>query len=312
MVCFVFVNSQFNYTITFIMVVLIARSGVSIFVKNTVSEGRCSVMKAIKNDHTSERRNIKTVTIRASDVAAVLGRNIYKKYDVVFDEMWKKHSPATFFGQTRDDMALEAVAKCSEEVKMSIATAAAYQATDAVDAKIQLVQAEKIIESSVTLSPTDKVKVLDHVKSQVYTAHGIRAESKTADLIEEKEGILLQIDTKLYNYQLCVIDGTRYQISGKVDRIEQVDDDIAIVEIKNRMNRLFLRVPDYEFIQVQTYMQIVPLNIKRTKLIEQYRNETNTIVVDRDDRLWNDEILPLLSNFCVDFHRATSSNKLVQ
>ena len=289
---------------------MIARCCLSLNVMNTAGERCFHLLAAVRRNSSISNKITKTVTIRASDVAAVLGRNDYKKYEVVFEEMWKKHSPLTFFGQTKDDLALEAVSKCSPEEKKILATAASYQAADALDARKILIQAEEIIKSSATLSPADKVKVIEHVKSQVYTSHGIRAESKTADLIEEKEGVSLQVDNKLYNYQLCIIDGTRYQISGKVDRIEQVEDDIVLIEIKNRMKKLFFRVPDYEFIQVQTYMQIVPLNIKRTKLIEQYQRETNTIIVERDDMLWKNEILPLLSKFCTDFHAATTLNKL--
>ena len=93
-----------------------------------------------------------------------------------------------------------------------------------------------------------------------------------------------------------------------MDRIEQIGEDVVIIEIKNRMKRLFRMVPDYEFIQVQTYMQIVPLNVQRTKVIQQYQDETNTIIVERDDNLWKEEILPLLTQFCTDFHKSTTQS----
>jgi hypothetical protein len=41
------------------------------------------------------------ITIRASDVAAIIGQNQYKTSKEVFDEMWKRHSPETFLGQTK-------------------------------------------------------------------------------------------------------------------------------------------------------------------------------------------------------------------
>lgn len=50
-------------------------------------------------------------------------------------------------------------------------------------------------------------------------------------------------------------------LKGKIDRVEDVDGEAVIVEIKNRMKRLFNKVPDYEQIQVQTYMQIVNLQV---------------------------------------------------
>jgi hypothetical protein len=92
---------------------------------------------------------------------------------------------------------------------------AAYIAKDSDDATVKYQEAEKIIQSSETISMPDKVKILDQLKSQVFTSHGIRAESKTADTIELKEGIILRLDTKLYNFPLSTINGRRYQISGK-------------------------------------------------------------------------------------------------
>lgn len=50
-------------------------------------------------------------------------------------------------------------------------------------------------------------------------------------------------------------------LKGKIDRVEDIDGEAVIVEIKNRMKRLFNKVPDYEQIQVQTYMQIVNLQV---------------------------------------------------
>jgi hypothetical protein len=260
-------------------------------------------LTAVKRSSSTKAK--KTVTIRASDIAAIIGRNYFKKPNVVFDEMWKKHFPDTFLGQTKEDIAFEAVERASPEEKLILETTASYQAKDSIDATTKFAQAKKLIESSVTMTEIDKSTLIDHVKSQVFTSHGIRAESKTADLIEEKEGIVLAIDNKFYNYPLCEIDGVKYRISGKIDRLERVGDDIIIVEIKNRMSKIYTTAPDYEFIQVQTYMQIVPLNVTRAKLIQQYQSETNTLIVERDDQVWRDEILAPLLKFCAEFQRLT-------
>jgi hypothetical protein len=155
------------------------------------------------------------ITIRASDVAAIIGQNQYKTSKEVFDEMWKRHSPETFLGQTKQDLAVEALKSADETEKLVIMATAAYIAKDSDDATIKYQEAEKIIQSSETISMPDKVKILDQLKSQVFTSHGIRAESKTADTIELKEGIILRLDTKLYNFPLSTINGRRYQISGK-------------------------------------------------------------------------------------------------
>ena len=246
----------------------------------------------------------KTVTVRASDIAAIINRNPFKKPAIVFDDMWLKYSPKTFVGQTKDQIAATAAANCDPAEKVMLAAAVTYVAKDAADAVNQFSKAEKKIEASTTLSTVDKAIVIDQIKSQIFTSHGIRSESKTADLVEEREGIVLNTDEKFYNLPLSVIDNTMYRISGKVDRLEQVGDEVVLVEIKNRMKKLFSQLPDYEYIQVQIYFQIVPLNIQRAKLIQQYGDTTSTSMVERDDDVWQNEILPPLLQFCADLHKA--------
>ena len=114
-------------------------------------------------------------------------------------------------------------------------------------------------------------------------------------------------DSKFYNFPLCVIDGKRFQVSGTVDRIERIGDEIILIEIKNRMRKLFTSVPEYEYIQVQTYLQIIPMDIQRAKLIQQYQDETSTTIIERDDLVWRQEILPGLLDFCTKFHSKISA-----
>ena len=279
--------------------------------QNTISHARLSRIgynrSCLSMVQKSSTKRSNVITIRASDVSAIIGKNRFKGYDEIFDEMWKRHSPSTFVGETKDDIATKAVEKCDETEKLLLASTAAYVAVDATDAKSQFAETEKVIAASPNLSQTDKVVLLDQLKSQVFTAHGIRSESKTADLIEEKEGIQLLTDSKFYNFPLCVIDGKRFQVSGTVDRIERIGDEIILIEIKNRMRKLFTSVPEYEYIQVQTYLQIIPMDIQRAKLIQQYQDETSTTIIERDDLVWRQEILPGLLDFCTKFHSKISA-----
>ena len=256
------------------------------------------------SDKNSLGKSIRTVTIRASDIAAIIDRNQYKKPSDVFNEMWQRYSPETFVGQTQEQTAAIATAKCDPADKAVLAAATSYVAKDGADAVKVFSQAEKKIEASTTLSDVDKGVVLDQLKSQIFTSLGTRAESKTAELVEKNECIILEIDEKYYNLPLCVIDNTKYRISGKIDRMEQVGEEVVLVEIKNRMRKLFLSIPIYEYIQVQIYFQIVPLDIQRAKLIQQYGAATSTIMINRDDNLWKAEILPPLLQFCEDLHKA--------
>ena len=52
------------------------------------------------NDITTKRRQKKQrIVIRASDVAAIIGKNQYKPPYEVFDDMWKRYMPTTFEGK---------------------------------------------------------------------------------------------------------------------------------------------------------------------------------------------------------------------
>jgi hypothetical protein len=77
------------------------------------------------------------------------------------------------------------------------------------------------------------------------------------------------------------------------------------VEIKNRTNRLFRRVVDYENIQIQVYLQM--LGLVHARLVEQYNNQVLSHDLTRDDELWTNEILPKLNEFCLELHESTTA-----
>jgi len=73
------------------------------------------------------------------------------------------------------------------------------------------------------------------------------------------------------------------------------DGSRVLVEIKNRTKRLFRKVPDYEYIQVQTYLQM--LNLERARLVEQFNSQVLSHDIERDDEFWKN-VLKCLESFC--------------
>ena len=96
----------------------------------------------------------------------------------------------------------------------------------------------------------------------------------------------------------------KFDIVGKIDGIEEEDGTNILIEIKNRIKRLRKHVPEYEYVQVQTYLHMLGLN--KAKLIEQYNTETHTEIVISDDKYWNEIILPELKRFCIEFQKKTT------
>ena len=75
----------------------------------------------------------KRVVLKASDVAAIIGRHQYKPRDEVFNDYWKKYSPDTFTGQTKKEKALEALG-ASESAQKILESALAFEAKDSKEA----------------------------------------------------------------------------------------------------------------------------------------------------------------------------------
>jgi hypothetical protein len=82
-------------------------------------------------------------------------------------------------------------------------------------------------------------------------------------------------------------------VGGKVDAFQTLDDGTEIVvEVKNRMRRLFERVVDYEYVQCMCYMYIH--QSKKAKLVEKYNSEVREYDIDFVDSKWTDIVKGLV------------------
>jgi hypothetical protein len=247
---------------------------------------------------------VKKIIIKASEVAACIGKNPYKKPHEVLDEMWKKYSPETFKGTTKTDKAVAAL-DTSEAARAVLSSAMKANPSSSDEAEKVFKTAAAQIQNNLDLSNSQKRDVLDHIRSQVYTTFGTKSEDKTADKVEADENTKLVRDESFYRLEVTSIEGTRYVIVGKIDRIEEhADGTRTLVEIKNRTRGLFGEVRGYEMIQVQVYLQM--LGLEKARLVEQYNKETNSNDITRDDTLWTASILPSLVEFCTRLHKNMS------
>jgi hypothetical protein len=297
------------------------------------------------------------VVIKASDVAAIVGQNKFKSRQEVFDDLWKKYSPENFTSKTKKELAEEAVSK-SETAQLVIDLAAGVEAKSSAEAESVFKRAERIINSDSKLDSGDKVKVVEHLRSKVYTGHGIEeavSKSETAQLVidlasgveakssaeavfrsaeriinsdskldsgdkvkvvehlrskvytghgirKEDEtarrcGLDLERDDTFHSMYIGTYNDRDYVVVGRVDRIEMLPDGSRIlVEIKNRTKGLFRRVYPSENVQIQVYLDM--LDLDKAKLVEQYNDEVNVMEVQRDKKMFEKEIFPALENFC--------------
>jgi DNA polymerase III epsilon subunit-like protein len=240
------------------------------------------------------------VIIGASSVASAIGIG-FKKQPELIEELWKKYSPQTFEGKTKEDKALE-ILMWNTSTKKILEDAENFKSENSAEVAQKTRAVYHQIEHS-GLSAEDMVIAKDHLRKTLYTNHGSRNEYKTANADHAK---LVEDDT-FYTHDICTIEGTLYQIVGRIDRLQMNEDGSrTLVEIKNRAKGLFNRVRDYEEVQCQTYLQMLG-DIRYCRLVEQFNDERKGYLIEKNDEKWKGEILPKLQNFCELFHSNLSA-----
>lgn len=242
---------------------------------------------------------IPKVILKASSVSTAIGVG-FKKQPELIEELWKKYSPQTFEGTTKDDAALAVINSMESTVKI-LKDAEAFESESSTDVNQKVRSLYHQIEHS-GLEPKDMIVAKDYIRKTLFTNHGTRNEDKTADLDHAN---LVKDDT-FYTYDICEIEGTLYQVVGRIDRIQMNEDGSrTLVEIKNRANGLFNRVRDYENIQCQTYLQMLK-DVKFCRLVEQFDEIRKGYLIEKNDEFWAKEVVPKLQNFCEHFHSMLS------
>ena len=130
------------------------------------------------------------------------------------------------------------------------------------------------------------------------TNFGTKKENSVVGLFEEKRGERVIIDTKFYKKLLFNHNNIKWYVGGRVDGYLE---DGTIIEIKNRIYRLFYRLRDYERIQIQTYMYI--FDTTKGILVESIRGKLNIIDVEFNEESYQDikEKIKSFSNFFNNF-----------
>ncbi len=251
------------------------------------------------HERTLKPIGIRKVIIGASSVATAIGIG-FKRQPELIEELWKKYSPKTFDGKTKEELALD-IFEANPGTTKILKDAENFKSENSTDVEQKIRAMYHQLEHS-SLQPKDMIIAKDHIRKTLYTNHGTRNEYKTADA----DGAKLVEDDTFYTMDICTIEGTLYQIVGRVDRVQLNDNGTrTLVEIKNRANKLFGRVRDYEEVQCQAYLQMLK-DIGYCRLVEQYNDERRGYLIEKNDKKWNEKIMPKLQNFCELFHSMLS------
>ncbi len=245
---------------------------------------------------------LNSICIYASQLASCINHNRFKKPSDALETVWQRVAPASF----RDALTRNGI-KTQEEAVRDIMTSnqtvrnLLVHAEDVVTtSSVEVARGYEEISTRLAeaeLKWEERKLVDDAMKKTLYTSFGTRQESVAFQKIDAR--IPCRLDDTFYRSHVGEIDGVHIFVGGKVDAISK--DGSTVIEIKNRINRLFYKLPLYEIIQVQTYLHLLP-TVKRARLVECLTKEDGTvqmnmIPIERDQDMWDTYIVPKIRGF---------------
>jgi hypothetical protein len=140
------------------------------------------------------------------------------------------------------------------------------------------------------LSDFEKKELNKSVEGMFNKSFGTRKEVNAFEYYKDNisNEIIKNIQQK--NVEVFTYKGYQLNIIGKLDAMKL---DGTIIEIKNRMYKLFDEIREYEWIQIQTYLFLYKLsNGEIVEFMNQGRPVLKVHPVKRDVDYWEIELLP--------------------
>lgn len=167
----------------------------------------------------------------------------------------------------------------AEQKLKAVATASVAQPTAAA----ATAAAKPVNEALSRAAPA----VAEALNTRISKSRGEALESKGLDRAEETRGAPLARPQNTKFCTLCKFEHKdtpwRVQVVGKVDGFDEAAQEV--IEHKQRRNRLFRRVQEYERIQMEAYFRIC--GCKTGRLVETFDDEQLEHCVRSCDALWN-------------------------
>ena len=160
----------------------------------------------------------------------------------------------------------------------------------------------EILEECKKMTLEDKRKIEKSIFEVTNTNFGTKNEEKTLHIYTRIRNIPVITLKQFFRKLIFKKDNYNWYIGGKIDGLTKNDDGSkTIIEVKNRMYKLFYQLRDYEKIQIFSYMFI--LETALAEIVEIYNKEqpeVNIISIPFEFEYWEnilDKILLFINYF---------------
>ena len=272
---------------------------------------------------------MKNICIYASELAIITGHNRYEDVGELILKMWKRNFPDDYkvcMDNVSLDLNLEIKEETPEEFlehiskKNNIKNVSQNLGECLNSSNVEDLRTKQktLLKQFDKLDKPQKQLVKDCIIKKTNTNFGTKYENSAIVKYMEQTGDTVNTINKFFKKDLFRTKNNLWSIGGKIDGIIHNDESKILVEVKNRVKKLFYNVRDYEKVQILTYMNI--LDLKEAKLIESLKKDLdcdiNIIDIEFDSIFWKHEVEDRLEKFIKRFEKImkdeTKKIKLIQ
>lgn len=235
----------------------------------------------------------KVIFIPSSSVAACVGKNPYKTAQEAHMQLLKKLSPDAYTKKRdetgyEDDATIYRKAMAGQAPVLREVEAIARGTSDASGVEVSLEACLRRVADAVPdMAPHVHESVERVLRSAAQMSVGVKREKDVLDKVNERaeaEGMRFAKDNKLVSKEMGRVRDWTWHLCGRVDGLSE--DGEVVLEIKNRMRRLFGRVVDYERVQMLCYQHL--LGVQKGMLAECFQDDMCIHWVEYDEHEWDD------------------------
>lgn len=259
------------------------------------------------------------IIIYASELAIVTRHNHYQKQTDYIAKLWKRYFPRDYENHMKlfqEQNDIEVVEETPEEYLRKITKSSNVDISKCLnssDVGTLNIEKKKIVETIISktknIEPKEITKLKECVERVTNTNFGTKHEVNSLKKYNSKTKKQIETTQKFFKKPFIKTSKFEWYLGGKIDGLDTEDD--IIIEFKNRVNRLFYKLRDYEKVQTMTYMFL--LDKKQSNLVENLKtkgeNKMNVIEVEWDQKFWNEEIIEKTKIFINNFEKFIESTE---
>jgi len=253
------------------------------------------------------------ILINISEVAIITGDNAFKTRREFFIDFWRKNAKADYqkyssMTEFVKDTDMEVIQKIAKANNIDLSADLANCAVSRNTTDLNSLKTE-ILKKVDKLDSVQKAEITASINNVTNTKFGIKNEYDIAILYNKLTGLTIVKDNRYRKIELARCGDMCFSLGGKIDGICQ--ENGCIIEIKNRVNRIFYELRGYEKVQIMCYLFLH--SAEKGQLVEALKKKdgTDINVINVDfEHIYMNRIKERLIQFIAFFVKFMESEKM--